>query len=159
MTEYRRQLEKGMIQRAYRGLMDYFWSLKSFFETKYPEYCQSSGVYYGFMDMTYFALFPKSLKQRKLKIAIVFIHEKFRFEVWLSGINKTVQAKYLKLIGEKGWTEYRLPAATKGSDSIIECVLAENPDFSDLDALEKQIEVGTLEFIRAVEMFLSEQDS
>ena len=159
MVEYRKQLEKGAIQHAYRGLMDYFWSLKSFFETKYPNYCQSGRIYYGFMDMTYFALFPEFLKKRKLKIAIVFIHGKFSFEVWLSGINKSVQAKYWKLIREKGWTKYRLPAMTKGSDSIVECVLAENPDFSDLEALAKQIERGTLEFIREVEIFLSEHDA
>jgi hypothetical protein len=158
MIEYRKQLEKGAIQQAYMGLMDYFWSLKTFFETKYPDFYQSGGIYYGFMDMTYFALFPKSLKQRKLKIALVFIHEKFRFEVWLSGINKSVQAKYWKLIKEKGWTKYCLPAMTKGSDSIVECILAENPDFSDLEALTKKIEAGTLEFIRETETFLSKHD-
>jgi hypothetical protein len=93
MIEYKKQLANGAIKQAYRGLMDYFWSLKSFFEKKYPEYTPG-GIYYGFMDMTYFPLFPKSLKQRKLKIAVVFVHETFRFEVWLAGINKNVQAKY-----------------------------------------------------------------
>jgi hypothetical protein len=159
MVEYRKQLEKGEIQRAYKGLMDYFWSLKSVFETKHPDYCPSGGVYYGFMDMTYFALFPKSLKPRKLKIALVFVHETFRFEVWLAGVNKSVQAKYWKLIRESSWTKYRLPAIAKGADSIVECILIENPDFSNLEALTRQIEAGTLEFIRKVETFLSEHET
>jgi hypothetical protein len=158
MIEYRKQLEKGAIQHAYRGLMDYFWSLKSYFETEYPDY-PSGGVYYGFMDMTYFALFPRSLKQRKLKIAIVFVHEKFRFEVWLAAINKSVQAKYWKLIQEKTWSKYNLPKTIRGVDSILECILVENPDFGDMESLKKQIEKGTVQFTSDVENFLLEQEA
>jgi len=159
MTEYKKQLAKGTIQQAYRGLMDYFWSLKSFFENKYPDYYVSGGIYYGFMDMTYFSFFPKTLRPRKLKIAIVFVHESFRFEVWLAGVNKSVQAEYWKLIKDSNWNKYRLPATPEGADSIVEHVLAENPDFSDLDALTKQIETGTLMFTKAIEGFLSEHDA
>jgi len=42
-----------------------------------------------------------------------------------------------------------------GFDSILEHILVEYPDFSDLDALKKQIEIGTLEFIEEIENFLS----
>ena len=157
MTEYHKQLAKGAIQQAYRGLMDYFWRLKSFFENNYPDYA-SGGIYYGFMDMTYIPLFPKTLKQRKLKIAIVFVHESFRFEVWLAGVNKKVQAKYWKLIKDSNWNKYRLPPTTKGADSIVEHVLAENPDFSNLDDLTREIEKCTLRFIKDVEDFLAEHE-
>ena len=155
MTEYKSQLAKGVIQQAYRGLMDYFWSLKTFFEKKHPDYA-SGGVYYGFMDMTYIPLFPQKLKKRKLKIAVVFVHETFKFEVWLAGVNKNIQAKYWELIKVSGFSKYRLPTTKKGADSIVEHVLAENPDFGDLDALTRQIEKGTLMFIKDIEGFLSE---
>ena len=90
-----------------------------------------------------------------MKIAIVFIHETFRFEVWLAGYNKRVQTKYWKLFKESDWNKYHIPSTTKGVDSIIEYILVENPDFSDLDTLTKQIEKGTLKFINDVEDFLS----
>ena len=32
MNEYRKQLEKGTIQKAYQGLMDYIMGLRSYFE-------------------------------------------------------------------------------------------------------------------------------
>jgi len=32
MSEHRRQLEIGTIQRAYRGLMDYIMGLRSYFD-------------------------------------------------------------------------------------------------------------------------------
>jgi hypothetical protein len=155
MIEYKTQLVKGAIKEAYRGLMDYIMGLRSYFANKYPDYSVSGSIYYGYMDMTYFSFFPESLKLRKLKVAIVFIHDTFRFEVWLAGFNKQVQTKYWKLFKESGWNKYRIPPTTKGVDSIIEYTLVDNPDFSDLDTLTKQIESGTLKFIEDVGIFLS----
>ena len=135
--------------------MNYFMGLRSYFKNKYPDYYVSGSLYQGYMDMTYFAFFPESLKHRKLKIAIVFIHDTATFEVWLIGYNKQVQTKYWKLIKENNWNKYHIPSTTKGFDYIIEAVLVDNPDFNDLNALTKQIEQGTLKFIKDVENFLS----
>ena len=77
-----------------------------------------------------------------MKIAIVFLHEVFRFEVWLAGYTKKVQTKYWKLFSESNWNKYRIPSTTKGVDSIIEFILVDNPDFSNLDILTNQIERG-----------------
>ena len=148
-------MEKGTIIEAYRGLMEFFNGLRIHFRNKYPDFPVSGSIYYGFMDMTYFSIFPKSLKRRKLKIAIVFLHEAFRFEVWLSGQNKSVQAKYMNLIRESGWKKYHIPSTTKGVDSIIEHILVDDPDFSDLEVLTKLIERGTMKFTKDVENFLS----
>jgi len=156
MTEYRKQLERGAIQAAYKGLMEYIMSLRTYFKNKYPDYFVSGSIYYGYMDMTYFSFSPKSLKRRNLKIAIVFIHGAFRFEVWLAGNNKQVQSTYWKLFKESGWNRYHIVPTTKGVDSIVEYILVDNPDFSDLDTLTKQIEGETLKFIEDVEGFLSE---
>ena len=155
MQEYRTQLEKGHIQEAYKGLMEYIMDLRVYFKNKYPEYFVS-GIYQGYMDMTYFSFSPESIKRLKLKIAIVFIHETFRFEVWLAGSNKNIQTKYWKMFKEGNWTNYHIPSTTKGVDSIMEFVLVDDPDFSDLETLTKQIETGTLGFIDDVERFLSE---
>jgi hypothetical protein len=155
MGEYRKQMRKGDIAEAYTGLMEYIMGLRTHFQNKYPDYFVSGRIYYGYMDMTYFSFFPKSLKDRKLKIGIVFIHDTCRFEVWLFGYNKQVQAKYWKLFKESDWNTYRIPSTIKGMDSIIEYIVVDNPDFSDLDTLTKQIEKGTLQFIKDVENFVS----
>jgi hypothetical protein len=155
MNEYRKQMEKGDIKEAYRGLMEYIMELRSYFQNKYPDHFVSGSIYYGYMDMTYFSFFPASFKLRKLKVAIVFIHDTCRFEVWLAGYNKQVQTKYWKLFKESDWNKYRIPSTIEGFDSIIEYIVVENPDFSDLDMLTRQIESGTLKFIKDVEDFLS----
>jgi hypothetical protein len=158
VSEYRKQLKKGVIQKVYKGLMEYIMTLRTHFKNKYPDYLVSGSIYYGYMDMTYFAFFPKSLKDRSLKVAIVFIYDPFRFEVWLGGYNKQVQTNYWKLFKDGAWNKYHIVPTTKGVDSILEYVLVDNPDFSDLDALTKQIEQGTLKFIKDIESFLSEHE-
>ena len=79
INEYKKQLKKGDIGKAYKGLMKYIMDLRVYFRNKYPEYFVSRSIYYGYMDMTYFPLFPKSLKRQKLKIAIVFNYDAFQF--------------------------------------------------------------------------------
>lgn len=156
MIEFKKQLKKGAISRAYKGLMEYIMNLKTQLKNKYPDYFVSGSIYFGYMDMTYFSFFPESLKERNLKIAIVFNYETFRFEVWLAGYNKKIQTKYWKLFKESGWNKYHIVPTTQGADSILEYVLAGNPDFSDLDTLTKQIETGTMSFIEDIETFLSD---
>jgi hypothetical protein len=109
------------------------------------------GLYTGYMDMSYFSIITPSMKDRKLKIAVVFIHEMCRFEVWLAGVNKGVQAEYWKKIKQSGWNQYQLVATTQGADAIIEHVLVETPDFDDLEELTKRLQNGTLSFIEVIE--------
>lgn len=154
MFEYRKQLEKGHVQEAYRGLMGYIMDLRTYLKNKYPEY-SVSGIYQGYMDMTYFSFTPDSLKSLKLKIALVFIYDTFKFEVWLAGSNKNVQKEYWELFTEKSPDKYHIPSSIKGRDSIVENVLVENPDFGDLDILTEEIENGTLKFMADVVEFLS----
>jgi hypothetical protein len=154
VDDYKKQLEKGVIQKAYKGLLEYVMVLKTHFQNSHPDYFVSGSLYYGYMDMTYFSCMPKSLKERQLKIAVVLIHHPLHFEVWLGGYNKQAQAEYWKLFKESGWNQYHLVPTIQGYDAILEHVLVEDPDFSDLDALTKQIESGTLKFIEDVEDFL-----
>ncbi len=154
--EYKKQMMRGVIPKAYRGLMDYIMNLRTHFAKDCPDLLAPGNIYYGYMDMTYFPVSTKSLKSRKLKIAIVFIHESVRFEAWLAGENKQIQEKYWKLFKESGWNKYRIPSTIKGADSIVETTVVDNPDFGDLDALTKRIEQRTLKFVKDVEDFLGD---
>ncbi len=158
IEEYRKQLAKGIIQKAYQGLMDYVMDLRMHFSKKYPDLTPGN-IYQGYMDMTYFPIFPRELTSRKLKIAIVLIHETIRFEIWLAAQNRQVQSEYRQLFKEEDWTKYRIPGAAKGVDSIVEYTLADNPDFGDLNALTKQIETGTFAFVNEIERFLHRHQS
>lgn len=102
IENFRHHLEKGSIQKAYRAVVSYMMGLRTHFEKNYPD-LRVSGFYQGYMDMTYFALFPASLKERKLKIAVVFNYETFGFEVWLSGSNRRVARQNWELLKDHEW--------------------------------------------------------
>ena len=154
MEEFRRQLEKGSIRKAYRALLSYMMGLRTHFKNNLAG-STVSGFYQGYMDMTYFALFPSSLKHRNLKIAIVFNYDAFRFEAWLAGRNRKVQRQYWKLFKNSQWPKYRVVTPAKGIDSILECDLATGFDLDDSDALTRSIETTTLAFIDDIERFLA----
>jgi len=154
MDVYQQELKEGRIQQAYRGLMEYLLLLKNHFQNKHPEFSVPGTFYAGYMDMSYFAIVPKDLKQRGLKIALVYLHEAGRFEVWLAGVNKNALREYWEIIQREGWKQYRLAPTLTGADAILEYIAVGQPDFRDLNALTAEIERETLVFIRDVSAFL-----
>ena len=155
MEKLRAQLEKGPIQKAYRALLSYMMGLRTHFKNRSAD-SDVSGLYQGYMDMTYFAIVPPSLKHHNLKVAIVFNYDAFRFEAWLAGSNRKVQRQYWELFRDSNWADYRVVTPASGIDSIIECDLAKDFDLNDPDALTSMIETSTAAFIDDIEKFLSE---
>lgn len=158
IDEYRILMKNGRIREVYIGLITYVMDLRTYFKNKYPDFFVSGNIYVGYMDMTYFSIVPKPLKNRNLKIAIVFLHEAFRFEIWLAGYNKQVQSNYWDFFKQKNWNKYRLVENLKNADSILEHNAIDNPDFRDLDSLTNQIEKETLTFLEEIENYLSQNE-
>jgi len=156
LAEFRRQLRDGSVQRAYAALLAYMLRLRTHFKASHPNY-RVSGLYQGYLDMTYFALFPPHLKSRDLKIAIVFNYAAFRFEAWLAASNRPVQRRYWELFRDSRWPDYRVVAPAPGVDALVECDLAVDFDLSDPDALTARIEAGTAAFIDDMTRFLEKQ--
>ncbi len=149
IQEYKIQLSKGVIQKAYKGIVTFMSDLRIYLEGKHPDY-NASSLYFGYMDMTYFAFTPFALKEKKLKIAIVFLHKDCKFELWLAGNNRQIQAEYIELLKYKDIGKYTLTQINPGVDSIIESTIVEQPDFDDIEQLKKQIETKTLEFVKDI---------
>ena len=153
IREYTAQLQKGQIQEAYKGIMTFMSGLKTYLQSRHTYYT-TTGLYFGYMDMTYFAFTPPELKDRNLKIAIVYLHQENRFELWLGGTNRKVQAQYIEIFKEKDITPYKLSQVSPGVDSIIESIVSEQPDFDDADTLMHIIEEKTVEFANQILLLL-----
>ena len=149
IKEYATQLRKGQIQKAYKGILTFMSEIRSYLESKYPDYT-AGNLYVGYMDMTYFAFTPVGLKNKKLKIAVVYLHEKGVFEVWLAGDNRKIQAEYIALMSSENIGIYKLSQVIPGVDSIIESTLVEEPDFDHPEALKRQIEKKTMAFVKDI---------
>jgi hypothetical protein len=155
IREYTAQLGNGHIQKAYKGIMTFMSDLRTYLEGRYPDFA-AGALYFGYMDMTYFAFTPSDLKNRKLKIAIVYLHEEGRFELWLAGNNRQIQADYIELLSHKNTGGYSLSQIHPGVDSIIASSIVELPDFNDAEGLKKQIEEKTIEFINDIVRILNQ---
>jgi hypothetical protein len=156
MLEYCKQLELGKIQEAYKGLMTYLSALRNDFSVQYPQFEFPGSLYFGYMDMSYFSIVTPNLKPHKLKIAVVFLHQEFRFEAWLSGVNRQIQTDYWQKIKDSGWNKYPLVENIQGSDSILVQILVANPNFDDLPELNAKIEAGTIKFITEINDLLAQ---
>ena len=155
LKEYTAQLSKGHIQKAYKGIMNFMSDLRADFVRKYPDY-NASSLYFGYMDMTYFAFTPSVLKKMKLKIAIVFLHEECKFEAWLAGDNRKIQSEYVALLGHKNIGRYTLSKICPGVDSIIESLIVEKPDFDNPAELKKKIEISIVKFAEDIQSIISD---
>jgi hypothetical protein len=106
------------------------------------------------MDITFFTLFPVSFEGQKLKIALVFNHERINFEAWLCGINNQVKTKYTEIFTKGTRMDYRIPPFTHSQDSLLECDLSSDPDFDQPQTLTKELERGVWQFVGEVEHLL-----
>ena len=150
ISDYKVQLEKGSIQKAYKGLIEYIMSLRNHFINQYSNDFVAGNLYQGYMDITFFTFTPISLKNQKLKILIVFNHEKTQFEVWLSAQNKKIREKYWNIFKGSDWNKYNMPSTADEGFSIIDNILISNPDFDNPDSLTELIETKALSFIKDI---------
>jgi hypothetical protein len=65
--------------------------------------------HYGLIGLYLLLLLPKSLKQQKLKIVLLFIHDTFSLKFGYLAQQKRPN-RYWKLFKENNWTKYPLAA-------------------------------------------------
>ncbi len=158
LAGFRLQLEKGSIQRAYRALIAFMTGLRAHFAGQYGEEAVSA-LYLGYLDMTYFAVFPPALKTLDLKAAVVFNYAAFRFETWLVARNRKLQRQYWELFRQSQWPEYQVVTPASGVDAIVEYDLAGEIDLGDPQALTAKIDQAVAAFIADIERCLAEHQA
>ena len=137
VVAYKKQLEKGDIQKAYDGIVNFTMSLQSAFSKKLSNKFSFGGIFKGYMDYTYFYFTNDYLKNKKLKLGLVLNHKEMRFEVWLLGQTKDIQKKYWNLLKTSKWSKDKTKMPKY---SVLEAIIVENPDFDNLSLLSQKIE-------------------
>ena len=146
---YQKQLQEGKIQIAYKGIMSFMGNLKSYLSEMHSDYLVGA-LYFGYMDMTYFAITTTELKDKQLKIAVVYLHHENCFELWLSATNKKIQAQYIDKLKDKDLKGYKLSVSQPGIDSIIESRIIDHPNFNELTYLRVELDKLTQKFIEDI---------
>jgi hypothetical protein len=149
INEYTEHLQQGEIQVAYKGIMDFLGVLRAEFINKYSHY-DVGGIYQGYMDMSYFSIRNKLLKEKSLKIAIVYLHQVGSFEIWLSAQNRKIAKDYGTLISNSFTDSDNLFHDVNNPDAILECILVLKPNFENQAALIDTICQGFKSFMTTV---------
>ncbi len=149
IQEYTRLVQSGEIQTAYREIQAFMRKLRADFIKKYPESYIGS-VYQGNMDLTFFSLHTELLKEKGLKISVVYLHKRGCFEVWLSARNRDIAKNYDPALFSDMTDEFSVLHNAENPDAIIESALTSEPDFDKQDVLVERIHQGVEVFVAAV---------
>lgn len=94
LETYRTLLQTTDLQKAYQEFIRLFRFLRNELERQMPDFRFQSSITENAMDYAYFSLTNPALKEKGLKLVVVFDHRNFRPEVWLSGVNRTAQCRW-----------------------------------------------------------------
>lgn len=98
LAEYEKLLRTTNLIAGYQEFIRLFRSLRITLEKSMPAYKFQGNITENTLDYSYFLLTNEMLKEKGLKITVVFVHRAFRFEVWLSGYNRKHQCRYYDLL-------------------------------------------------------------
>jgi hypothetical protein len=85
-----------------------------------------------------------------LKLAVVYLHEKGAFEVWLSARNRDTAGEFRKALNGVNFDKAVFFHEDENQDAIIECKLAASPDFENQASLISIIRQGVERFEAAI---------
>lgn len=148
---YRELVYKGSpVVTTYFNLIHFVRKLRADFPKMTKKY-KIGNVSEGYMDYTYFPFFNDSLREKKLRFGIVLNHFDMRFELWLMAQNEEEKVKYWEQLKQTPWNEEKQDIPRY---SVLDTVLVENLDFTDLDALSQQVIETTLQEVDKVMPYL-----
>ena len=127
LNEYKTLLQTTDLIEAYQEFIKLFRFLRIELEKTMTEYRFQGNISENGMDYSYFLFWNEELKSKGLKIAVVFVHRDFRFEVWVSGFNRKYQSKYYDILKDK-----EIPFELTSSPTKTDYILRVPADISDI---------------------------
>lgn len=130
LNDYRRLIQTTNLQESYQEFIALFRYIRVEMEKQLPEYKFQGNIAENSMDYSYFQFTNDELKKKGLKIAVVFVHRDFQFEIWLSGFNRSIQCQYCK-IWSNAIVPFELTDNPKKQDYILRIPCRDNLDLAD----------------------------
>jgi len=158
MNEFKALLNNGRMQRAYRYIFDVFTDVGNELKGNKETAISTNSLYHGYLDMTYLPVLTETLKKNGLKIAIVFNYSLFRFEIWLSAVNRKKRAEVLALLSKCKRDTFKTVADNENTDAIIEREIKGIRDFGNKSRIVSLIAKETCVFIGEIEEFVLKSD-
>ena len=94
LEEFRALLQTTGLQRAHGEFVRMFRWLRAELERQMPDFRFQNAVSGSAIDYAYFTFSDEALRQKGLKLAVVFEPGSFRLEVWLCGVNRAAGRRW-----------------------------------------------------------------
>ena len=128
---YQKSINYNSLSATYKFLQTYMNQLQKKFSDTLTEQFVTQKVLNGYLDYTYFYFSNDFLKQKKLKLGVIYNHHENRFELWLMGTIKQSQKHYWNQLKNTTWNNEN----TMPQWYVISVELIATPDFEDVNQI------------------------
>lgn len=143
LRDYQHLLQTTNLQKCSREFHSLFRSVRNELEKAMPDYQFQKDITEKCLEYSYFQFTNPVLKDKGLKIVVLFVHQSFQFEVLLSGYNREVQSRVYETIKGKD-LEFELCSNPSKEDFILRSPLPPTLIFEDLDVLVSKLKTNAL---------------
>lgn len=148
IDRYTTAVAQGDIASAYRGILSALTRFKSAWESAHPQDTVGA-LYQGYLDMSFVAVLPTALAEKRLKISLVYLHPSGSFTLWLIAGNRAIQKSVSDALRNVPLGKYNLTKLEPGVDAIIALDLPKPYAFDEPEQLTKNL-------LQAAEAFLAD---
>lgn len=148
IERYTTAVAQGDIASAYRGILSALTQFKSAWESAHPQDTVGA-LYQGYLDMSFVAVLPAALAEKRLKISLVYLHPSGTFTLWLIAGNRAIQKSVSDALRNVPLGIYALTKLEPGVDAIIALDLPKPYAFDEPEQLTKNL-------LQAAEAFLAD---
>lgn len=153
INEYKKLIQSTNLQKGYQELIKFFRTLRIYLMENMPEYKFTGNMVENNMYYSYFQFTSEKQLEKGLKFVVVFIHYKFEYEVWLSGINRKTQINYYTILNKVQHGYIMSPNPSK-FDYILKDKLFDEVGYNDCQELFNTARNKIIDFVKGVTRFI-----
>ena len=143
IEEYKKIIQTTNLQKGYQEIIKFFRYLRNYLQKEMNDFYFTGNIVENNMDYSYFQFTNEKLKKKGLKIVFVFLHKEFKYQIWLSGVNRQAQVKCFNTY--KNNNKYNLSPNPNKTDYILSKDIDIESNYDNLenllDELKKEIYV------------------
>ena len=153
INEYKKIIQTTDIQLGYKELINSIKHLKSYLQKEMKNFIFSKNIVENNLEYTYFHFTNKELKSHGLKLVLVFTHKEFKFEIFLSGVNRQKQINFFNDIKDKK-IKYILSNNPSKTDYVLKYEINDNFNYETLEEISIDIYSDIKEFTKYILLLL-----
>ena len=153
INEYKKIIQTTDIQLGYKELINSIKHLKSYLQKEMKNFIFSKNIVENNLEYTYFHFTNKELKSHGLKLVLVFTHKEFKFEIFLSGVNRQKQINFFNDIKDKK-IKYILSNNPSKTDYVLKYEINNNFNYETIEEISIDIYSDIQEFTKYILLLL-----